>query len=163
MAELCNLIFANLDKTKYDLKCEVMYSVLTGASHLPAGIVPKARADLIVFDKGIGTASSSPKFVIEVKRASAPKKTIQEDLIRLALLHKVSRSCRTMLFVISESARPKDYVSVTGVRLNRSKNPIYLESKQIGYYIIRRVAKAAHAVTKIERAQYSVILEVYSI
>ncbi len=66
VAEVCNLIFANLPKD-YGLRCEVQYSTF-GERHNNA---KRDRADLVVYKKASsGKEKSTPKFIIEVKRAT---------------------------------------------------------------------------------------------
>src|SRR5437868_3195553 len=80
VAEICNLIHANLPNDLF-LLCEVMYSrFLTGTAH-PNELTQRARADLVVADgPELDDEATSAKYVIEVKRASAPKAQIDSDL-----------------------------------------------------------------------------------
>lgn len=99
-----------------------------------------------------------PKFIIEVKRASASKSQINADLSRLAAAHRLRPDIRAFLFVISEAKKPSRFVHEEGRSLlGERKIP-----KFDGYYRVRRTWKAAHAFEKREPAQYACLIEVYS-
>lgn len=163
VAELCNLIFANLDKQSFFLKCEVMYRVLAKPHPRPVGIPDRARTDLVIYRKQVSpTSEPTPEYIVEVKRASSSASMILEDLKRLALIKAVLPECRALLYVIAEATRPTAYVSDKGVSITRKARSIKDSTgNKIGYYHIRLIKKAAHAITKIERAQYAVVLEVF--
>jgi hypothetical protein len=156
VAEVCNLIYANLPK---DLKllCEVQYSKLVERDRMPQILQGRTRADLVVAEKAERTAEDGvPKFIIEVKRASAPKSQIDADISRLAAVRRLCPDIRAFLFVISEAERPRRFVNDDGHSV--------LGKHSIGngddYYRIRRTWKAAPAFTKRDRAQYACLIEV---
>jgi hypothetical protein len=99
----------------------------------------------------------TPKFIVEVKRAAAPKAQIDADLRRLAGVRRVRSDVRTFLFVISEAQRPTRFVDEEGKSI-RGKKTI---PQSDGYFRVRHTWKAAHAYTKRERAQYACLIEVY--
>jgi hypothetical protein len=157
VAEVCNLIYANLPK-KYQLLCEVQYSSLVECNPMPKLLRGRIRADLVVAEKAERTGEEPvPKFIIEVKRASAPKSQIDADLSRLAVLRRLCPDIRAFVFLISEAQRPRRFVNEDGHSiLGRHQIPDCDE-----HYRVRRTWKAAHAYTKRERAQYACLIEVY--
>lgn len=157
VAEVCNLIYTNPPKD-LQLLCEVQYSSFVERDPRPKVLQGKIRADLVVADKSEGSESEPvPKFIIEVKRASAPKTQINADLSRFSPARRLCPNIRTFLFVISEAKRPRRFVHEGGRSI--------VGKHQIpgcgGYYRVRRTWKAAHAFTKRERAQYACLIEVY--
>jgi len=90
VAEVCNLIYANLPKD-LQLLCEVQYSDFVKRDPLPKILQGKIRADLVIAEKPAPSDDKpAPKFVIEVKRASASKSQINADLFRLAVARRLS-------------------------------------------------------------------------
>jgi hypothetical protein len=157
VAEICNLIHANLPD-QLTLLCEVMYTkFLPGETHVDE-LTQRARADLAVADRSEHDDENvAAKFIIEVKRASAPKTQIDADLRRLAAVRRAHPSARTFMFLVSEAKRPDRFVSPRGAsRLGKFEID---ESR--GHYRVRRTLKAAHAFTKKGRAQYACLIEVY--
>lgn len=158
VAEVCNLIHANLPDA-LSLMCEVQYSKILRVQKMPEKLPKKARADLVVFEiKASPNDEPTPKFIIEVKRASAPKEQINTDLQRLSEAGKILRNVRTFLFVISEAQRPSQFVDKEGKSSNLRKQVI---PQSEGHFRVRRTWKAAHAFNKRERAQYACLIEVY--
>jgi len=157
VAEVCNLIHANLSD-EYLLKCEVQYSTLIPRDEAPAELTDRARADLVVFERmKNATNDSIARFIIEIKRASAPKAQIEADLRRLSAVRYLCRDIRTFCFIISEAQRPPRFVDKKGMSI-RGKMKI---SGSDGYFRVRRTWKAAHAYTKRDKAQYACLIEVY--
>ena len=164
VAELCNLINANLEK-EYFLSCETQYSNLITNEVMPKSLNNK-RADLVIAKK-VKTNSKiiNPEFIIEVKRAKAPKKEIDFDLSRLADANAVSRGkgVRTFLFLISESSRPKNFVTKEkGLSSTGKVNIQSEEGARLGHYQVRRTLKASHSFKEKGKAQYACIIEVFS-
>lgn len=158
VAELCNLFYAHLDSTTYTLKCEVAYKELAGEATLPTSFGRRARADIVVFKKSPKKDGAAvPKFIIEVKRGSAPTREINNDLKRLAEIARLTTDCRTMLIVVSEARRLNRFVTTEGKSVVGS----HTIPDDEGHYFVRRTAKAAHAFSTIETAQYASLLEVY--
>jgi hypothetical protein len=157
VAEVCNLIQANLPD-KFSLLCEVQYSSLIHRDEKPTELTVRARADLVVAEKSKKpNAVAIPTFIVEVKRAAAPRAQIDADLRRLSAVRGVRPEIRTFLFVISEARRPVRFVDEYGKSvLGRQEIP-----KSEGHFIVRRTWKAAHAYAKRDRAQYACLLEVY--
>jgi len=62
-----------------------------------------------------------PKFVTEVKRASAPNSQINADLARLAAARRLSPRIRAFLFLISEANLPSRFVHEEGRSLTGEK------------------------------------------
>lgn len=158
VAELCNLIFAHLDKD-HVLECEMSYSKIAGKAHLPSIIGPKARADIVVLRKGAKGAEPVPAFVIEVKRGSASQKEIDNDLKRLAAINSVNTSLRTMLFVVCEAKRHGRFVSAEG----QSIRGLHQIPDDAGHFRVRRTFKAAHAFKTRDTAQYASLVEVFAV
>jgi hypothetical protein len=156
VAELCNLIFAHLDKD-HVLQCEVMYSELAKGKKLPDIFTKRARADIVVLKKSASQEEPIPKYIIEVKRGSAATKDINTDLRRLSAIKKMKPRYRTMLFIVSEAKRLDRFVTSDGQSVRGKENI----PDDDGYYIVRRTYKAAHAFKTIETAQYASLLEVY--
>jgi hypothetical protein len=157
VAEVCNLIHANLPD-KLSLSCEVQYSSLIHRDEKPTELTDRARADLVVAEKAINPDDeATPKFIIEVKWASAPKAQIDADLRRLSAVRGIRPDLRTFLFVISEAQRPARFVGENGMSV-LGKHPI---PQSEGHFRVRRTWKAAHAYTKRDRAQYACLIEVY--
>jgi hypothetical protein len=158
VAEICNLIHANLPDT-LTLLCEVQYSKLLRQGKKPAELKDRSRADLVIANKDSSTPERPvAKFIIEIKRAAAPSGQINADLKRLAVVRNLRPNTRTFLFVISEAQRPSRFVNEEGSSiLGRKKIP-----NSNGHYRVRRTWKAAHAFEKRERAQYACLIEVYA-
>jgi hypothetical protein len=90
VAEVCNLIYANLPQD-LQLLCEVQYSSFIGHNQLPEILRGRIRADLVVAERPEDDDTDPvPKFVTEVKRASAPNSQINADLARLAAARRLS-------------------------------------------------------------------------
>jgi hypothetical protein len=157
VAETCNLIYANLSDVE-DLQCEVQYTKLLPRDADSRVLASRARADLVISEtlrkRG---AEPVPKFIIEVKRASAPRSQIDADLCRLAAARGARADVRAFMFVIAEAKRPNRFVDKEG-KSRLGKNDIH---KPQGYYRVRRTWKAAHAFSHVDRAQYACLLEVY--
>jgi hypothetical protein len=158
VAEVCNLIYANLP-ADLQLLCEVQYSSLVNSDLLPEIFQRKTRADLVVAKIPERNEDEPiPRYIIEVKRASASKSQINADLSRLAVARRLHPGIRAFLFVISEANRPKRFVHQEGRSLS-GKHPI--PNSDGCYYRVRRTWKAAHAFKKRDRAQYACLIEVY--
>ncbi len=159
VAELCNLIRANIPD-RYKLACEVQYSLLIHRDDRPTQLTERARADLVVYEKvRNGTeVSLSPRYIIEVKRASAPKNQIDADISRLVEVRAVLPDVKTYLIVVAEAKRPKRFVSPDGVSIMAKQQ---LDGGA-GYYKVRRTFKAAHAYTKVEKSQYACLIETFA-
>lgn len=155
VAEICNLIYANLPD-KLQLVCEVQYSSLVDADPMPKILQGRIRADLVITERAAD--SEAAKFIIEVKRAASPSSQINADLCRLATACRLRPDVRAFLFVISEARRPKRFVNEDGHSIT-GKHRV---PKCDGHYRVRRTWKAAHAFTKRERAQYACLIEVYA-
>jgi hypothetical protein len=164
VAEICNLIHANVSDS-LRLTCEVQYSkLLSRAPQRTIGkgkeiLTQRARVDLVVSDGPLDLENNpQPKFLIEVKRASAPTSQVDADLRRLAEAKRRYPEARAFLFLISEANRPDRFVDAHGMT-RKGKHTI---PGSDGYYRVRRTAKAAHAFKKRDRAQYACLVEVYA-
>jgi hypothetical protein len=158
VAELCNLIHANLHHDLL-LTCEVQYTDLLEGKPKPDILTQRARADLVISEKpDEKDGEPTPRFIIEVKRASAPKAQIDADLQRLAAVQRTHRGVRTFMFLIAEAHRPKRFVDGEGKSLT-GKYPI---PNSPGHYRVRRTLKAAHAYSEVANAQYACLVEVYA-
>jgi hypothetical protein len=156
VAEICNLIHANLQNQV--LNCEVPYTALLSGNTRPSVLRQRARADLVVSERPRKSGDEpKPKFIIEVKRASAPKAQINSDLERLAAVRSAHPAIRAFMFIIAEAERPNQFVNKDGAS-RRGKHSI----TPSGHYRVRRTWKAAHSFLKVSRAQYACLLEVYA-
>lgn len=163
VAEACNLIFANLPGGEL-LLCERQYTQLMPEGGWPSEYGARSRADLTIVngltyseaERSISLRSNLSA-VIEVKRASAPKAQIDQDLKRLAIFKHANPNARALLFVVSEAQRPKRFVAREGKAiLGRNNIP-----GQDAHYRVRRACKAAAAFSGKESAHYACIIEVY--
>jgi hypothetical protein len=161
VAEACNLIHANL-ATSQSLLCEVMYTRLVPIGEWPGGHGKKSRADLVVVtgrapreDKNLRQRVEA---VIEVKRGTAPKAQIDNDLMRLATVKQANPKLRAFLFLVSESKRPKRFVGEGG----RAILGIHAIPETNAHYRMRRACKAAAAFSGKETAHYGCIVEVFN-
>jgi hypothetical protein len=117
----------------------------------------KARADIVLAEKVDGKREGAvPKWVIEVKRASAPTAQIMHDLRRLAAVKSAHPDVKTWLVIVAEASRPKAYVSDEGASKIGWRDIPQSALK----YRVRRTLKAAHAFTNPDLAQYVCLLEV---
>jgi hypothetical protein len=162
VAEVCNLIHANLPDELL-LKCEVQYSDLLRREikyekEARTILTQKSRADLVIVKRSTNRFKKNvPTFIIEVKRASAPKSQIVRDLCRLAEASRRYPSIKTFMFLIAESHRPNDFVDEHG----KSRKKKFSIAESSGHYYVRKTWKAAHALSTIERAQYACLIEVF--
>jgi hypothetical protein len=160
VAELCNLIHANLPE-KYRLHCEEQYSEFIHRDERPSLLTEKSRADLVVYERVVnrrGERELHASFIIEVKRATAPKAQIDADLRRLMAVRAVFPDIKTYLVVIAEAHRPPRFVSESGASITKQQR---IEGFD-GYFKVRRTLKAAHAYTRTERAQYACLVETFA-
>ena len=157
VAEICNIIYANLPEY-LTLRCEVQYTELLGGNPHPNELTQRARADLVVAAKVKGKREGAePKFVIEVKRGSAPPGQINSDLRRLAAVRTSNPGIRTMMFLVAEAHLPKRFVAAEGKSiLGPHKIP-----GSVGHFRVRHTFKAAHAFSRTNHAQYACLVEVY--
>jgi hypothetical protein len=163
IAEACNLIFANLGPGEL-LLCERQYTQLMPDGMWPVSLGLRSRSDLSVVT-GL-TQSQAEKqsslreylsAVIEVKRASAPKRQIDQDLKRLAILKHANPEVRALLFVVAEAYRPQRFVTQEGKAVLGTFNI----PGQNAHYRVRRVCKAAASFGSRESAHYACIIEVF--
>lgn len=163
IAETCNLIFANLGPGEV-LLCERQYTQLMPEGAWPRDQGARSRADLTVVS-GLTHSQAEVQAslhgylsaVIEVKRASAPKAQIDQDLKRLAIFKHANPTVRALLFVVAEAHRPRRFVAPEG-RAIRGKSDI---PGQNAHYRVRRACKAAAAFSGKESAHYACIIEVF--
>lgn len=128
VAEACNLIYANLDAGEV-LLCEQQYLNLVQTGKWPSKLGRRARADLVIAEEGAQLAAKENRSIgdqviaaIEVKRASAPKSLIDEDLERLANFKSRNKGARAFLFVVAEAERPKEFVTEGGTAIRGQKD-----------------------------------------
>jgi hypothetical protein len=162
VAEACNLIQANLPHG-FVLLPECMYKNLVPEDSAAEGISYQARADLVLCDIAAkrvgrdGNVATHTRVVIEVKRAKASTKSVNEDLSRLhALLKVAKKGTRCFLFVISESNAPKRFV-IEG----KSKVGLHPIPGTTGSFRVRRTMKATASFSAKESAHYVCLLEIF--
>lgn len=172
VAEACNLIQANLP-SNLALLPEYLYRKLVpkvrGSSNKEKD--DRSRADLVICKRDDkldhrkeGNISEHVMYVIEVKRASASKKDIKNDLIRLRNYLKNfpqdtgDTKPRALLFVVSESGVPECFIDAgTGkAKLGKKKVP-----DCDGHYRVRRAIKASASFSSGSKAHYACIIEVF--
>ena len=158
VAELCSLLQAHLPDGDA-VAAEVQYADLS----LPRSSEFKQsreRADLVVTAKASlgSTLASLPRrtrYVVEVKRASAPAGEIQDDLVKLQrYLSEAPRGRRAFLVVTSEGLAPKALVE-HGI----ARNPSRFEKGGVPHRV-RRVVKAASSFDGHATAHYVCLVEV---
>jgi len=149
VAELCNLIHAHLPDG-HELKCEIVYDALSNNLEYDDVLTKRARTDLVVY------VDDRPSYAFEVKRASAGKRMIERDLLRLARLRINEHKIRTFLIVISEASRPALYVSDKGVAIRGSNNLDGIDAR----WRVRSVKKSSHSFHGIGSASYACLIEV---
>lgn len=157
VAELCNLLFANLP-TGLKLVCEVQYSKLLEVPDTETEFTEKSRVDLCVcgpLKKG-DEPLAHVQCVLEVKRGSASTAGINDDLRRLLEIRKALPNVRAFLLVISEGKRPKRFVTAKSFAV-RKKLPI---PDSEGHCLVRAVMKAVPAVNSLDNAHYACAIEV---
>ena len=162
VAEAFNLIQSNLPDTLV-LRPEYQYSRLVKSGVAIAGVPLKARADLVICSsaaKGLerhANLSAHVRFVLEVKRGSANKKDIDDDLRRLyALLVASDVLPRCFLIVVSESRSPSRFVSNGQSKLGAHSIP-----GCDGCFHVRRTVKAAASFRIMTSAHYVCLIEVF--
>jgi hypothetical protein len=163
IAETCNLIQSKISANQI-LRPEVLYRRLADTSKTK-GLSKLCRADLVILDSNSpdpyeNNAWEAVQFVFEVKRASASKAQIDQDLQRLYHFKMACRpGVRAFLIIASEADLPERFVDPEkGVsRLQSHKIP-----KTPGMYHIRRTVKAACSFKDKENAHFVCICEVFS-
>ncbi len=159
VAEACNLIQANLSDS-LQLVPECQYKKLVPTKANLEGIGDLARADLVIFRRDGSVDEHQPKdvhFVMEVKRGSASKAGINEDLRRLhTFLQATQTQARAFLVIVSESKAPTRFVSEGKSRLGTHKVP-----GTGGCFHVRRTVKAAASFSNKSSAHYVCLLEVF--
>jgi hypothetical protein len=157
------LVFANLDSSEV-LLCERQYTQLMPSGAWPREQGAKSRADLVVIKglahsqvEGQSSLRSYLSAVIEVKRASAPKAQIDQDLKRLAIFKQANPGARALLFVVAEAHRPRRFVTPGGKAILGKNNIPGANAR----YRVRRACKAAAAFSGKDSAHYACIIEVF--
>lgn len=158
VAELCNLLFANLP-TNLKLICEVQYSQIIDISEGDSAFTEKSRVDLCICGP-IENKKANPLehllYVLEVKRGKASKAAINADLRRLLELKRARPEIRAFLLLISEGQRPTDFVTEESFAI-RKNLPIANTS---GFCRTRVVMKAVQAVKSLNTAHYGCAIEI---
>lgn len=152
VSEACNLIWANLDREKYTLKCEVMYKDIITLIHGHPPITDTKRADLVVFERR--ATGDWPVAVVEVKRWGNIKK-ICDDLDKIASIQ--SNKIDRYIVVLSESQRPDEYLTE---KHNAKKEEF--STKNGTRYKVRRCLKASSSFSSGKKAHYSLVMQVTS-
>ena len=162
VAEACTLIQANLPDAQM-LRPECQYEHLVYYPSRFAGVNKRARADLSILSKSAASTKRSERvaqhveYVIEIKRAAAPKSEIDKDLQRLYSLLVASRQrVRAFLIVVSESKAPTRFVK--GGRSKLGQHPI---PGRPGFFHVRRTVKAAASFSNVKSAHFVCLVEVF--
>lgn len=162
VAEACNLIQANLPN-QLVLLPECLYRNLVPVGTNILDVKGQSRADLVICsdvarDVGReGNVSEFVKFVIEVKRGSAPKREIDSDLQRLHNFLACSKNgVRAFLFVVAEGRAPERFVK--GGQSVLGYHPV---PGTKGHYRVRRTVKAAASFSGKETAHFVCLIELF--
>jgi hypothetical protein len=160
VAEACNLIQANLP-TSLVLKPEYMYRRL--ASSDEKNQFGNERADLVICSpeaKGLErdkNLSNFVRFVIEMKRGSSSRESIDADLRRLDYFRtQAAVGVRCFLFVVSEGMAPGRFVKDGQSRKGQQE----IQGSTTSCFRVRRSVKAAASFSGKESAHYVVFIEV---
>ena len=126
-AELGNLIHAHLrDKDKFSLRYEQPYQKLLPDGVEVKDVTDQARSDMSIWEyytpKGAKRRRRTPRYVIELKRASASNARIDRDLRRLAAIAENSENVRAFLCIASEENRPKRFTKENGIALKEESD-----------------------------------------
>lgn len=160
VGELCNLIHAHLGDN-YALRCEQSHSKFLPKGVKRLGVGEKARVDLSVW-RSVSNEDKvrlQPKYAIEVKRASAAKKKIDEDFRRLAAIVEETSGIRAILCVVSEARLPKRFVSARG---HRKTGIVKIDKTTSSYQVIAVVKASAYLnANNICKAHYCCAIEVF--
>lgn len=157
VAELCNLLFANLP-TGLKLVCEVQYSKFVKVQEDESEFTEKSRVDLCVcgpIRKG-DEPLEHVAFALEVKRGSASPASVEADLRRLLQMRRARPKTRAFLLLISEQRRPTRFVHPTSFAV---KKKIPIEGTD-GHCRVRAVMKAVPAIKSLDNAHYGCAVEV---
>lgn len=158
VAEICNLMFANLPLAM-KLICEVQYSELIDIEDDKTEFTEKSRVDLCVcgpMRKKEEDPLEKVRFVLEVKRGSAPSGAVNDDLRRLLELKQKRPEVRAFLLVISEGRRPTRFVTDKSFATNKKLTIPDTD----GHCFVRAVMKAVPAVKSLDTAHYACAIEV---
>ena len=157
VAELCNLLFANLPEGM-KLLCEVRYSMIAQIVDTEPPFLARSRIDLCVcgpMHKG-EKPLDNVAFALEVKRGGACAASIDDDLRRLAQPKKARPGIRAFFLLISEYRRPERFVTDKSLAMKGR-----LEIKDTdAYCMVRAVMKAVQMVKKLDNAHYGCAIEV---
>ena len=162
VAEACNLIQANLANSLI-LRPECQYRRLVPPGTQINEIGALARADLVILSNEANPISRDDdlsrhvQFVMEVKRGSAARAAIDDDLTRLySFLRVTETKARCFLIVVSESKAPNRFISDGKSRLGTHCIP-----NCKGCFHVRRTVKAAASFSNKRSAHYVCLLEVF--
>lgn len=162
VAEACNLIQANIPHDLILLP-ECLYRNLVPDGTVIDQVTGQSRADLVLCMAEArplgreGNISAHVRFVIEVKRGSAPAREINSDLKRLYRYLQASHvEARAFLMVISEGVALRRFV-----RDGKSILGVHEIPGCSGHFRIRRTVKAAASFSGKESAHYVSLIEVF--
>lgn len=155
-AELRRLIKAELPD-RFRIVCESSYKNLSGTDSWFDAV----RADLAIFrDDESAETNLSPIAVIEVKRASAARTLIEDDLIALSILKRSKPELRAFLLIVGECFRPSEFVGLDG-KSSKEQGVILLNGKDKNiFYRSIRVTKAGAFFDNPESAHYCCLVEI---
>ena len=159
VAEMCNLLFANLP-TGLKLVCEVQYSKLLDIPDTETEFTEKSRVDMCVcgpLERG-DEPLEKVQCVLEVKRGSASTAAVNDDLRRLLELKIVRPDVRAFLLLVSEGKRPTRFVNAKSFGFKKK----LAIPKTDGHCCVRAVMKAVPAVNSLDNAHYACAIEVLS-
>ena len=158
VAELCNLLFANLPSDR-KLICEVQYSQLIDIPEEDSEFTEKSRVDLCICGPIINKKADPlerVEYVLEVKRGSASTGAVNDDLRRLLEFKRARPKIRAFLLLVSEGRRPTRFVSEASFAIKKNL-PI---PDTNGFCRTRAVLKAVPAVKSLDTAHYGCAIEV---
>lgn len=161
--ELCKLIGSKVSGNGF-LQCEGYYQDYMDDR-------TRSRMDLFVADSSHSGALSQQddprRCAIEVKRGSAGKREIDQDIARLLELKRADPSIQTYLLIVSETSLPKQYdwfatKSEGGIDLKANPSKFTIcnaNNEAIGYFKVRRVCKAMSSLSP-KQVHSAVLVEV---
>lgn len=163
VAEACTLLQASMPKDLF-LECEVMYRKLVPAGAQRVVLGDLDRVDLVITrtplaELGEAEFPDHVDYIIEVKRSQAAKGLIERDIKRVYEALALSPGkFRGLLFVVSQSSIPKQFVTEDGVS---KKGPHRLEGTD-AWYVVRRTCKAASSFQQFDTAHFACLIEVFT-
>jgi len=142
VAELSSIMYGRLSENER-LECEYAYANAIQSDD-------STRVDIAILGDGF------PHTFIEVKRGTAGKRLIEQDLLKLAKVKVKHPSIRCYLLIGSQGHLPANYVDPKTGKAYRGR---FLTLEDVTYRVVR-VCKASGSFERKKTAMYSCLLEV---